>query len=81
MKRNEKKREGKMNRRSSDGTRAGCGGMVTRTGRRGTGERNGKEDGARSVDGVTGEGGGEGEEGWEEGEADERLEAAGMVEG
>ena len=64
-----------MNRRSSDGTRGGCGGMVMITGRRGTGERNGREDGARSVDGVTGEGGGEEEDGWEEGEA------AGMLEG
>ena len=64
----------KMNRRSSDGTRGGCGCMVLRTGRRGTGERNGKEDSACSVDGVTGEGSGEGE-------VDERLEVAGVVRG
>ena len=74
MKRNAKKEDGKMNRRSSDGTRGGCVCMVMRTGRRSTGERNGKEDGGCSVDGVTGEGDGEGE-------VDERLEVAGMVGG
>ena len=79
MKRNEKKGDGKMNRRSSDGTRGGCGGMVTRTGRRGTGERNGKEDGARSVDGLTREGGRRGR--GRDLRRDERLEAAGMLEG